>query len=252
MIDVAGGEYVLSFFMAGSLGNPWDLNVAETVEVNGTTVFDFDSNVTAGFTWEQFFVDLSAYDGQMVTITFRYAGIDGDLHLLEAVMVDDGTGYVFTPPEAPENDTCEGAFELMPGAFDLATDNTLAANDYPLASGSCTGYSATGNDVVYYVCLDQGEMLDVSMQCGFDASLYIITDCADPMNSCVAGADATVSQGLEEILGFVAPYDAIYYVIVSAYSGGTGPINVYGTNYGSGCEVATEPTTFDGLKSLYR
>jgi hypothetical protein len=249
MIDVAGGEYVLSFFMAGALGTDWDLNVAETVEVNGTTVFDFDSNVTASFVFEQYFVDLSAYDGQMVNITFRYAGIDGDLHVVDAVMVDDGTGYVFTPPEAPENDTCDGAIEILPGAFSFMTDNTLAANDYPLASGSCTGYSATGNDVVYYAYLETDELLEVSMQCGFDASLYIITDCADPMGSCVAGADDTVSEGLEEI-SFMAPADGLYYIIVSAYSSGTGPIEVYGTNHGGG--IATEPTTFDGLKSLYR
>jgi hypothetical protein len=255
-VDVAGGEYVLSFYMAGSLGNSWDLNVAETVEVNGVTVFDFDSSVTAGFTFEQYFIDLSAYDGQTVTITFRYEGVDGDLHVLDAVMVDDGTGYVYIPPEPPANDTCEsafdGEFEILPGAFSFDTDNTLANADYALAFPSCTGYGVSGQDVVYYVCLNQGEVLDVSMQCGFDASLFIVTDCADPQNSCVAGADATVSEGLEEIIGFTAPADGMYYVIVSAYSSGTGPINVYGTNYGGGCVIATEETSFGGIKSIYR
>ncbi len=98
LIDVAGGEYVLGFQMAGSIGQTWDLNATETVEINGATVFDFDSSVTAGYmVFDQYFIDLSGYDGLNVTITFRYAGLDGDAHYIDAVTIDDGTGYVVPP-----------------------------------------------------------------------------------------------------------------------------------------------------------
>jgi hypothetical protein len=253
MHTVAAGEDHLNFQIAGSAY--WSINYDVTVEVDGVVLYSWAANVVDNWVFMLVDVDLTAYMGQTVEIAFRYAGVDGAAIYLDAVGLNEGYEPP-PPPEPPLNDTCEGAyangFELMSGAFSYMTDNTLANADYPLASGSCTGYSASGRDVVYYVCLDQGEQLDVSMQCGFDASLYLIADCADPFGSCLAGADATISEGLEEIIGFIAPYDGIFYIVVSAYSSGTGPIEVYGTNYGDGCEVATESTTFDGLKSLYR
>jgi hypothetical protein len=251
-VDVAGGEYVLSFFMAGALGTSWDFNVAETVEVNGTTVFDFDSSVTQYFVWEKFYVDLSAYDGQTVTITFRYMGQDGDVHLVDAVMVDSGMGWEPPPPpEPPLNDTVQGAldngFEIPPGAYSLIGENTYSNSDYPLDFGSCTGYSFSGADVVYFVCLDEGDVLDVVMENdGFDASIYLMTDPEDPFGSCVIGADDP------ETFSYTAEADAVYYLVVGAYASGLGSFEVTGFNSGDGCVVATESTTFDSLKSMYR
>lgn len=253
MHTVAAGEDHLNFQISGSAY--WSANYNCTVEVNGDILYDWAANVVDDWVFVLVDVDLAAYMGTEVEIAFRYTGLDGAAIYLDAVGLNEGYEPP-PPPEPPLNDTCEGAldngFELMPGAFTYMTDNTEANADYPLATGSCTGYSASGNDVVYYVCLDQGDVLDVSMQCGFDASLYLISDCADPYGTCLAGADNTVSEGLEEIIGFVAPYDGMFYVVVSAYGSGTGPIEVFGTNYGDGCVVATESTTFDGLKSLYR
>lgn len=254
MHTVTVGEDHLNFWISGSAY--WSANYDCTVEVNGDVLYSWAANVVDDWVFVLVDVDLEAYLDQTVEIAFRYAGMDGAAIYLDSVGLNEGYEPP-PPPEPPVNDTCDGAlssydFELPPGGFTFMTDNTLANPDYPLASGSCTGYSASGNDVVYYVCLDQGDVLDVSMQCGFDASLYIIADCSDPFGSCLAGADATISEGLEEILGFVAPYDGVFFVIVSAYSSGIGPIEVYGTNYGDGCDVATEDATFDGLKSLYR
>ncbi len=250
---IGAGENHLNFQISGSAY--WSTNYDCTVEVNGDILYSWAANVVDNWVFQLVDIDLSAYDGQTVEIGFRYTGMDGAAIYLDAVGLNEGYEPP-PPPEPPLNDTCQGAldnnFELMPGAFSYDTDNTNAAADYPLTAGDCTGYSASGQDVIYYVCLDQGEMLDVSMQCGFDASLYIIGDCADAEATCLAGADNTVSEGLEEIIGFVAPYDGMYFVVVSAYSSGVGPINVYGTNYGDGCVIATESTSFGGLKSLYR
>lgn len=253
MNTVTAGESHLNFQISGSAY--WSTNYDCTVEIDGAIVYSWAANVVDNWVFQLVDIDLAAYMGQTVEIAFHYTGLDGAAIYLDSVGLNEG----YTPPpppEAPLNDTCDGAldhgeFELAPGAFSFAADNTDANADYPLASGSCTGYSASGNDLVYYVCLAQGEMLDVAMDAAFDASLYIIADCADPFNTCVAGADDTVG-GVEAITGFVAPADGTYFVIVSAYSSGIGPISVYGTNYGSGCVIATESTTFDGLKSLYR
>jgi hypothetical protein len=246
-------ESHLNFQISGS--QYWSANYDCTVEVDGVVVYSWAANVLADWTYQLVDIDLSAYLGQTIEIAFRYTGLDGAAIYLDAVGLNEGYEPP-PPPEPPLNDTCEGAwdnnFEILPGAFSYDTDNTDANADYALVYPSCTGYSVSGQDVVWYVCLNEGEVLDVSMQCGFDASLFIVTDCADPQNTCVAGADATVSEGLEEIIGFTAPADGMYYVIVSAYGSGTGPINVYGTNYGGGCVIATEETSFGGIKSIYR
>ena len=251
---VAAGEDHLNFQISGS--QYWSANYDCTVEIDGVQVYSWAANVLADWTYQLVDVDLSGYMGDTIEIAFRYTGLDGAAIYLDAVGLNEGYEPP-PPPEAPLNDTCVGAydngFEIMPGAFSYETDTTAANNDYPLVTtDSCTGYSASGNDVVYYVCLDEGEMLDITMTCDFDNSMYIITDCGDAQYTCVAGADATVS-GVEEILGFVAPADGMYYIIVSAWgSSGYGPVTLTGTNYGGGCIVATEDTSFDSLKSMYR
>lgn len=251
---VAAGEDHLNFWISGSAY--WSINYDCTVEINGASVYSWAANVVDNWVYQLVDIDLTAYTGQNIEIAFRYTGNDGAAIYLDAIGLNAGQEPP-PPPEAPLNDTCEGAsdngFELLPGMFSYEADNTYASNDYPLEyTGSCTGYSATGNDVVYYVCLNQGDMLDVTMTCSFDNSLYIIADCGDAQGSCVAGADATVG-GVEEILGFVAPADGLYYVIATGYSSsGIGPMTISGTNYGGGCVVATEETSFDSLKSMYR
>ena len=253
MNTVTAGESHLNFQISGSAY--WSTNYDCTVEIDGAIVYSWAANVVDNWVFQLVDIDLAAYLGQTVEIAFHYTGLDGAAIYLDAVGLNEGATPP-PPPVAPLNDTCDGAglyldFNLPSGTFSFTTDNTSANSDYPLASGSCTSYSATGNDVVYYVCLNQGEMLDVAMDATFDASLYIISDCDDAMGTCLAGADATVT-GTEAINGFVAPAGGTYFVIVSAYSSGIGAITVTGTNYGVGCVAATESTTFDGLKSLYR
>ena len=60
-IDVGANEFVLSFYMAGSVGQAWDLNDVMTVEINGTPVWDFDSSVVVGYmVFDQYFIDFLA------------------------------------------------------------------------------------------------------------------------------------------------------------------------------------------------
>ncbi|MDO9170380.1 MAG: choice-of-anchor J domain-containing protein [bacterium] len=248
-VNVAGGESVLSFWMAGALGTSWDLNVAETVEVNGIPVFDFDSNVTAHMTYEQFFVDLGAYDGTTVTITFRYQGVDGDLHVLDAVMVDDGTGYSPPPPPPPPaNDTCATAIDLQAqGLTSFQVDLCLANGDYSAPSGGCTGYTSAGNDVVYKIYLAAGESFIATETGEHDSALWLVTDCANTAGTCVAGADDTFG-GDTEVLSYAAASAGWYYLIVDAY--GTGACSL--TTVTIEAPVSNEDLSWGNLKTMYR
>ena len=248
-VSVAGGEYMLSFWMAGALGTSWDLNAAETVEVNGIPVFDFDSNVTQSFIYEKFFVDLSAYDGTTVTITFRYEGVDGDLHTLDAVMVDGGTGYdPPPPPPPPTNDTCATAIDLQEqGLVSFQVDLCMAVGDYSaVPTSTCTGYSSAGKDVVYKIYLAAGESFMATQTGAHDSALWLATNCPNINGTCVAGADDTFS-GQTEVLSYTAPTAGWYYLIVDGY--------------GTGCSLTTvtieapvsnEDMSWSNLKTMYR
>lgn len=247
---IVAGEANLNFFISGSV--TWLANYDLAVEINGTQLYSWQATY-AGPDWTEEFVniDLSAYVGTTANIVFRYTGNDGAAIYIDAIMIDDGTGWELPPPPLPPlNDTCEGAldngFIITPGAFSFAGDNTLANADYPMEYGSCTGYSFSGQDLVWMVCMQQGDVLDVTMNSNFDASFFLITDCADPFNSCVIGADDP------ETFVYTAAADGFYYLICGGYSSGIGPFTIEGMLTGQGCIVTTENTSWDSLKSLYR
>ncbi|MCK4511704.1 hypothetical protein KAW64_08195, partial [bacterium] len=115
--------------------------------------------------------------------------------------------------------------------------------------GSCTGYSATGQDVVYYTNLEIGDEFTVTMDTvgDWDDSIYLITDCTDPQNSCVAGADEYPDMST---FTYIATEAGTYYLIVSAYSSGVGDYTIFGYNGGSTTPV--EESSWGSIKALYR
>jgi hypothetical protein len=159
------------------------------------------------------------------------------------------------PP--PENDTCGGAEEFgymiercTSGFITGTTANAI--NDYnPAVPGpSCTGYSANGLDVVYYMDLEAGDQVSLTYtQLTWDTSFYIVTDCAD-MTSCVAGADATFT-GDPEVINWVCTATGRYYVILDAYSSESG--GDFTLDYTITCPepTPTQNTTWGQIKSIY-
>lgn len=162
---------------------------------------------------------------------------------------NNGTvNYVLTvnaPQPPPVNDTCAGAINLddMPQSFTV--DLCAAVNDYSpgVYPESCTGYAATGPDVVYYAILPQGGQIDACINGTNDLALYLITDCSDPVGSCVAGDDS----GNPECISWThtGTESTVYYLIVDTYSG-CGTVTVSIDNL-----VATEESSFSSIKSLY-
>jgi hypothetical protein len=159
------------------------------------------------------------------------------------------TMAVADPPcPAPENNTCDGALALNFGEA-ITFNNCGATNDYSAPSGGCTGYTSEGLDVVYYVDLVENQQFTVSAQTDYDIAIYLVSDCADIENTCVAGSDNTVSEGFEEIIFDAADAPGRYYLILDGYSSsgieGDWTVTTDGV-------VPTSSTSFDGLKSMYR
>ena len=151
------------------------------------------------------------------------------------------------PCPAPENNTCEGALALTFGEI-ITFNNCGATNDYSAPSGGCTGYTTNGIDVVYYVDLVENQQFTVSAETSYDNAIYLVTDCADVENTCVIGSDST-TNGLEGFVFDAADAPGRYFLILDGYSsaGYEGDWEVITDGV-----VATEATSWDGLKSLYR
>ncbi len=257
-VDVAGDEYVLSFWMAGSRGMEWDLNATETVAVDGTSVFDWDTAPNPGenFVWEKHFIDLTAYDGQTIEISFRYVGMNGDAHYIDAVMIDDGTGYDPPPLDVLPNDLCENAINLVEqGLSEFDVDLCRAYNDYSAGDpyNACTGWPSYGRDLVYTIYLRAGDLFTATMQGTHDASMWMATDCADLAGTCVVGSDNTINEGLEQIPptddpDWVVPADGWYYLIIDGYD--VNACSVVTITFFS--PTANEDLSWGGLKTLYR
>jgi hypothetical protein len=151
------------------------------------------------------------------------------------------------PPPPPPNDTCAGAYDLFAqGMQDFTVDLTLYTNAYNLAYGGCTGYTTPGPDATYVVTLLPGETITVREEGTCDMALYLVTDCADPLGTCVVGSD-NCCTGVTESIMYTSAEGGTYYVIVDAYSA-------------AGCEVhvviegivATESATWGEIKGMYR
>lgn len=117
-------------------------------------------------------------------------------------------------------DRCTDAFVVTsPGG--TFTGNTLqAVNDYSQSS-SCTGFAATGPDVVYRISLQTGDRLRASLAPTapvWDASLYLVTSCSAIGQSCVAGQD----NGNPEEIDYTAAMAGDYYLIADGFAGAGG------------------------------
>jgi hypothetical protein len=157
-----------------------------------------------------------------------------------------------TPQPPPANDQCAGAITIDCGNVNLSGTTQWAANDYTptLTTGGCTRYAATGKDVVYKLNAVGGEVLDLRYTNTADGSIYLITDCANPTTTCVAGEDSTLS-GQTETFQTVIPGPGTYYLILDSYG-----LNTYGTWTLTGSyaclPTASKRQSWGMLKSIYR
>ena len=125
----------------------------------------------------------------------------------------------------PDNDTCADAAIIDPAVLPgFYTSTTAAAKDdafLPPESG-CPGSKDQGmglgpGDAVHKVTpTEAGEYL-IAVDGGFNAVLYIVTDCADIVGSCVAATNTPGASG--EKLEVTLDKGITYYVIVDGFAG---------------------------------
>ena len=149
--------------------------------------------------------------------------VSQDFFLIVDGYAGAGGAYALTIDIGPApiaNDTCAGAIDVTSGGT-FTGDTTNANNDYsPIASGlgGCTGYTANSNDVTYRVTLGAGERLLAELDASWDASLYVVTDCAAAASTCVAGQD----NGNPEQIDFTATTAGTYFIVVDGYGAARG------------------------------
>ncbi|MBN2170450.1 MAG: hypothetical protein JW819_03900 [Candidatus Krumholzibacteriota bacterium] len=158
--------------------------------------------------------------------------------------------YVLTVdpcPEPPENDTCEGAILLPEGDSFYQVDLCAATNDYSPLSGGCTGYTANGPDVVYYVDLLPGGTISACENptggAYIDLAIYLITDCENVDATCVAGDDS----GNPECIDYASVDGGRYYLIVDTYSG-CGDVDITVNVFNS---TPVQSSSWSTVKALY-
>ena len=115
-------------------------------------------------------------------------------------------GQVVVDPvgDAPGNDTCAGAEALEAGSGSRDADTRGATDDFQLAAGNaCTGDNTLGGDVTYRLPVTGGSQyfVEVVPEGGWDASLYVVSNCANPGASCLVGHDGALTERVEFTAG---------------------------------------------------
>ncbi|MBM3285783.1 MAG: hypothetical protein FJY88_00285 [Candidatus Eisenbacteria bacterium] len=245
---LAPDEATLTFAAMGSVY--WSTtphqNYNLLVAINGAVVWDFRSaNRGTSWVWEVHRVDVREHIGSTVLVAFGYVGSDGAEGDFDAVSFSD---YALPPP--PANDDCAGASRLPCGTYSIIGSTALASNDYsPFYPSSCTGYSASGPDLVYFTDLKSGERLSVVMDTvmDWDDSVYLLAECGEGRFTCVAGDDAYPDMSAFEYTAAIA---GRYYLVVDGFGGASGEFSISGAN---GCTpVAVRTVRWSTLKAMFR
>jgi len=210
------------------------------IDVDGTTELVFNDDGGVGF-YSLINYNFTAAGTYFIKIT-HYSASGTGTYVLSATAAAP-------PPPPPANDTCANAIPIPYGPFVITGSTVSATNDYILGSGSCTGYSANGGDVVFTLGLEAGESFDVTMTTdGFDDSIYLISDCGDAFGSCVAGDDA-YPDGSTFL--YTAPVDQQLFLIVDGYgSTSNGEFTITGFNGGN--VIGNDDVSFSTLKASFR
>jgi hypothetical protein len=240
-IDVAGGEYWLNFATMGSL--VWAENANFTVEVNGTQVYDFFNEFTAGsWVWDVVSIDLSAWDMQPVTISFIYSGLDGADHHLDAVVINDGP-----PPPPPPFSFCDLVQDVDgTGFFSGNTcDGINSFSESPFHS-----WTFQGLEHYYGVFMPAGSSFTINLEHTVDSAIWLVDGCVEPFTT-LAVVDDVWPEGFETLSYTNTGGDTYVFLVIDSF--GTGTCGDYTFEFTSaGGAVATEMESLSGVKSLFR
>lgn len=142
-----------------------------------------------------------------------------------------GISHLVTPPPPPAHDTCAGAVPIPVGTFYHPADLTTATNKFDPGRDGCPGapdLAYTSRDVVYEVSLLAGHTLDATLvpQGGWDATLYLVQSCEEPMGACVAAGE---QQDGSVRLRYTSTVDQVLWLVCDSYGLGERPYILHGS-----------------------
>ena len=128
---------------------------------------------------------------------------------------------VGTCAPAGTGESCQMPFEVKTVPFSASADTTGASNVMSYENDVCEGsdmkQGAGSSDHIYAFTPLQSTNYALVVDSDFDATLYLVTDCADVSGSCLAGSDAGASWVDEKIVAYLKAGET-YYAIVDGYS----------------------------------
>ena len=119
------------------------------------------------------------------------------------------------------NDECWQAVDV--GAGGIYSGTTLCARNFVDVTSDCIDYATSGPEAVYSFYANDGDTIDLTLTptTDWDPALYVISDCYDPVNSCVGGADAGLN-GDPEVASLTFNCAGYYYIMADSwYSSGS-------------------------------
>ncbi|HOX26869.1 MAG TPA: T9SS type A sorting domain-containing protein [Candidatus Krumholzibacteria bacterium] len=113
-----------------------------------------------------------------------------------------GSSYL-APPPPPPGDGCDTAPLIAHGPFSFSGDLADATNQLDPGRDGCLDdpdVHWTGGDVVYRVDFAAGDRLTADLDAvgDWDAALYLVSDCEEPMGACVASGLHLQHTALED------------------------------------------------------
>ena len=147
--------------------------------------------------------DIDAQGGNFFSFLMGYiAGQDGDV-LVEVTQSPlfggvERAPYLLTIRTYATLDynTCAGAQPLEGSGY--AGDLADGTHDY--AAPSCTGWASAGRDGAFSITVPAGKDLRVYLDSAFDGQVFVVSDCAQPDATCLAGSDSVYAAGKESVL----------------------------------------------------
>lgn len=183
--------------------------------------------------------------GTYYVVVDGYAGNVGNFSLSIGCTTCGGGGN--------DNETCDTALPLDCGNVALTTDTSGSTDNYnPGAGNSCTGFSASGGDLVWSLCIpDGGSANFVFGEVDYDASVYMVTDCTNLVGTCLDGDDCFPFP-CNDLISYTntSGNNINAYLIIDGFGGETGHGSLTGSLDCCGA-VAVEPATFGQVKARF-
>lgn len=152
------------------------------------------------------------------------------------------------------NETCDTAEPLVCGSVDFAPNTAGTTNNYdPGVGNACTGYSASGGDLVWSLCVPAGGAVSLTIaEVDYDASVYLVTDCANLVGTCLDGDDC-YPYPCNDLISYTngTGGDVNAYLIIDGFAGEAGNSHVTGSFDCCG-QTPTIETTWGAVKAIAR